>query len=377
MDRFTAELKHIHRELETAVADSEAPEVKDTLDSLEESARRVGLAWSGSWVGYHAHVYYAGLKPPPTGVYFDKEWGINSRYSRNSGWELFDPAYVYKKINEGVDQKRRNLIAETLETCNRLFDSHRHNVVSIMQAYDQDKGDPFLNSLVSQIEEISAIPRNQDLQPPQTMTRDSVAMQQGFWTPPHIDNLILVDAIRRCITRTKKLLKIVERAMAHINRINPTPSESRNNAGRIFIGHGQSRDWLQLEKFLQERLNLKVDEFNRVPIGGMSTKERLEQMLDSSCFAFLLLTAEDEVADVDSSEECGDIRMQARMNVVHEAGLFQGRLGFERAIILLENGCEEFSNIHGLGQIRFEKGMIDAKFEEIRRHLEKSEIIDK
>jgi hypothetical protein len=30
-----------------------------------------------------------------------------------------------------------------------------------------------------------------------------------------------------------------------------------------------------------------------------------------------------------------------------------GRLGFERAIILLEDGCQEFSNIHGLGQIRF------------------------
>jgi predicted nucleotide-binding protein len=39
------------------------------------------------------------------------------------------------------------------------------------------------------------------------------------------------------------------------------------------------------------------------------------------------------------------------MNVIHEAGLFQGRLGFERAIILLEDGCEEFSNIQGYGQI--------------------------
>jgi predicted nucleotide-binding protein len=44
------------------------------------------------------------------------------------------------------------------------------------------------------------------------------------------------------------------------------------------------------------------------------------------------------------------------MNVVHEAGLFQGRLGFERAIILLEEGCKSFSNIEGLGQIRFPKG---------------------
>ena len=64
------------------------------------------------------------------------------------------------------------------------------------------------------------------------------------------------------------------------------------------------------------------------------------------------------------------------MNVVHEAGLFQGRLGFERAIILLEEGCKSFSNIEGLGQIRFPKGNIVALFEEVRRVLEREHLID-
>lgn len=50
--------------------------------------------------------------------------------------------------------------------------------------------------------------------------------------------------------------------------------------------------------------------------------------------------------------------MQARMNVIHEVGLFQGRLDFEKAIVLLEEGCEEFSNIADLGQIRFPPGQI-------------------
>jgi len=57
------------------------------------------------------------------------------------------------------------------------------------------------------------------------------------------------------------------------------------------------------------------------------------------------------------------------LNVVHEAGLFQGRLGFQKAIILLEEGCEDFSNIDGLGRIGFPKGTISAKFEEIRAVL--------
>jgi len=69
--------------------------------------------------------------------------------------------------------------------------------------------------------------------------------------------------------------------------------------------------------------------------------------------------------------------MQARMNFIHEVGLFQGRLGFERAVILLEEDCKEFSNIEGLGQIRFRRNDIRAKFDEIRRVLEREGITQK
>jgi predicted nucleotide-binding protein len=63
------------------------------------------------------------------------------------------------------------------------------------------------------------------------------------------------------------------------------------------------------------------------------------------------------------------------MNVIHEVGLFQGKLGFRRAVVLLESGCEEFSNIRGLTHIMFEKGRISSAFEEIRRVLEREKLI--
>jgi predicted nucleotide-binding protein len=90
-------------------------------------------------------------------------------------------------------------------------------------------------------------------------------------------------------------------------------------------------------------------------------------MLDQASFAFLVMTAEDEQADGDH---------HARMNVIHEVGLFQGRLGFERAIVLLEEGCKEFSNIQGLGQIRYPKGNISAIFEKIREVLEREGTVE-
>lgn len=46
-----------------------------------------------------------------------------------------------------------------------------------------------------------------------------------------------------------------------------------------------------------------------------------------------------------------------------------------KAIVLLEEGCEEFSNIEGIGQIRYPKGNIKAAFDEIRQVLHREGVI--
>jgi predicted nucleotide-binding protein len=149
----------------------------------------------------------------------------------------------------------------------------------------------------------------------------------------------------------------------------PSPtSPAREHFGtgdRIFIGHGRSAEWRKLAEFLSQRLRLDYEEFNRDASAGLTTVERLSQMLQSSCFAFLVMTAEDE--HLDGSRH-------ARENVVHEVGLFQGRYGFQRAIVLMEDGCTEFSNIAGLGQIRFPRGDLRARSDEIRHVLERERI---
>ncbi len=135
---------------------------------------------------------------------------------------------------------------------------------------------------------------------------------------------------------------------------------------KVFIGHGQSPAWRDLKDFLSDRLNLSYDEFNRVPVAGLPNATRLSAMLDDAAIAFIILTAEDEQSNGN---------LHARQNVIHEAGLFQGRLGFSKAIILLEEGCEQFSNIEGLGHIKFPHGNISAKFEDVRRVLEREGVL--
>jgi predicted nucleotide-binding protein len=67
--------------------------------------------------------------------------------------------------------------------------------------------------------------------------------------------------------------------------------------------------------------------------------------------------------------------MHARENVIHEVGLFQGKLGFTKAIVVKENSCAEFSNIVGLGQIRFPDGAISSSFHEVQDVLRREGLI--
>ena len=147
---------------------------------------------------------------------------------------------------------------------------------------------------------------------------------------------------------------------------NNTQHTMNNENKKIFIGHGRSDIWRELKDFIVDTLGLEYDEFNRISPAGKATSDRLKEMLKESSIAFLIMTGEDEQADGS---------LHARENVIHEAGLFQGKVGFERAIILLEKGCQEFSNIHGLGQIRFPKGNIRAIFEDIRDVLKRESIM--
>lgn len=161
---------------------------------------------------------------------------------------------------------------------------------------------------------------------------------------------------------------IADGALDIVRQVEPVESKPRGlslashtRRSRVFIGHGKSLVWLQLRDFLRDRLLCDWEEFNRVPVAGLTVVDRISKMLDSSSFAFLILTAEDEAKD-------GSV--QARQNVVHELGLFQGRLGFGRAIVLLEEGCSDFSNIAGLQTLQFPTGRISAVFEDVRVILE-------
>lgn len=134
----------------------------------------------------------------------------------------------------------------------------------------------------------------------------------------------------------------------------------------VFIGHGRSVLWARVQMFIETELGVRTVYYEAETRVGETIVPVLEKMLDQATFAVLILTAEDATAD-------GTKR--ARQNVIHEAGLFQGRLGFRKAVLLLQEGTEEFTNVAGLQYIPFAGDRIEATFYELGRVLRREGVL--
>ena len=136
--------------------------------------------------------------------------------------------------------------------------------------------------------------------------------------------------------------------------------ESEPAQAKIFIGHGRDSQWRDLKDHLQDQHDYQIVAYEIGSRTGHGIKSVLEEMLEESSIALLVMTGEDKTKQ-------GTLR--ARQNVVHEAGLFQGKLGFTRVAILREHGTEEFSNLDGIQEIRFPKGKIRETFGDVLAFL--------
>ena len=355
--------------LDRMTASGKVSSIQKSILSLEKSAKDVGKAWSGSPLGYHSTIYYDGLKTPPPDALFDPEWGLMDAYFSNrtcGNWIKFNPDEVRVAIYSRAGNPDMAILRKFDTDALNEFNDCKMSVLSILQVAMTEPSDAFLAELNDKVDKLFIISNTaaaKTLTPRgQFMSRDTAALSQGIKLPPHLEVLAEVVSLKNTLEILTNLARITKQASKHISRQEAHRMTTGIRGTKVFIGHGRSPLWRELKDFIVDRLNLPVDEFNRVPVAGITNIDRLREMLDTASIAFLLMTGEDE-------QLAGNF--QPRMNVVHEAGLFQGRLGFRRAIIVLEEECEEFSNIEGLGQIRFTKGNIKEAFEDIRQLLER------
>lgn len=370
IDNLLDEMVRVARRCERAAGVFNKAPVDEMIQRLMDACDEVGKAWSRSFLGYQATVYIDGLRPALPGEYFNSEWGPGRS---NGPWA----EYAFDGVKEEIDRRAGVQDTEGIDvavsTARSAFESGKEEILPALDAILATKNDETLkglrDSIVNLKDHYSMEAFAHNFMPKgRVIVRDTRAMGgSGFQIPHHLRYQAWLLERASFGGQASELAKLTKQTVKYLKY----SMEMKGNTvaktdGAVFIGHGRSGAWRGLKDFLQDRLGLRWDEFNREAVAGFATKERLEAMLDNASFAFLVMTAEDEKADGS---------MQARANVIHEVGLFQGRLGFERAIVLLEEGCSEFSNIVGLGQIRFPRDNILANSEDIRRVLEREKII--
>ena len=280
MHELVEELRNILQELHATTKYANDLAYRLTLDSLLKNVENVRNAWCGSWFGYQARVYYRNFETPPVGTHFDRRYGFEGRpfgeLREKSRWSEYSYDQIRSVINEGIEDKDIVNVTEQTKEWIYEFQQKKEDVLNIIRIAQQSNSSYFDDLYdrtgqldIETVDEIIASDR------PAEMTKcDPIAEQQGIHTPPHIRVKAEVLWSIRTVEAIYELCNIAEKLIAQIERVRITATPSQITGTKIFIGHGHSPDWLELEKFLKERLKLEVDEFNSVPIGGVSNKER-------------------------------------------------------------------------------------------------------
>src|ERR1035438_3618281 len=102
----------------------------------------------------------------------------------------------------------------------------------------------------------------------QIMTRDSLALSQGIQPPHHIVIEANLQSVGSAFHQIGELGQIAEMAFNYIRQTTKPSAMATLQDGKIFIGHGRSADWRTLSEFIQNRLQLKWDDYNREATAG-------------------------------------------------------------------------------------------------------------
>ncbi|MDP9590350.1 UNVERIFIED_ORG: putative nucleotide-binding protein [Shinella zoogloeoides] len=367
------ELINIADRLDALVVEFNQLPEQSKLAQIGDTCVRVGRSWSGSNLGYHATVYYANFEQPPPGAHFSSMSGLRDNWPLEStagDWREYRHSDVLSEIQRLSGNPDIEPVRKLSRKIEAAVEDAKEAVTSILSVHLDSRPDAYVSDVKEKVanEKIMSEPTAMRAILPsgQFVSQDMLAMSQGLRVAPHQEAAIKAALLTIPPSAASNIAKLARQVGSHLARLDKQKKKSTLVGTNVFIGHGRSLQWMALKDFVKDRLHLPHDEFNRVPVAGVTNIARLLEMLDAAAIAFIILTAEDEQKDG---------KMQARMNVIHEVGLFQGRLGFSRAVVMLEEGCEEFSNIQGLGQIRFPRGRIDAAFEEVRRVLERENLV--
>ena len=197
---YEKEIKEAADELEKllksdkAFLEKIASETMDTCEIIEKS-------WSGSWLGYHASLYYEGFQAPPRGRNFSIEWG--GIHGLPSYWQDVDIKemwkYIISKSKVKVDIDKTNdkelAVQEAASSLKTLYELSNTNEVLSKKIADINTDFDMKDFIKYRM-------------PSTMMSRDQEAAAQGTKVPPHVQCQAFGQTIRQNISAAEQLLKI-------------------------------------------------------------------------------------------------------------------------------------------------------------------------
>jgi hypothetical protein len=115
----------------------------------------------------------------------------------------------------------------------------------------------------------------------------------------------------------------------------------------------------QIAKLLDdERVGFTVQSFPKAAATGDVPRDTVSRMLDASSAGIALLLHDEEIKSLRRRRDEADCHVttrRSRPNVIHEMGLMQGKYGFDRVLLVMEDGLPGYdkpANIDGMREAR-------------------------
>ena len=129
----------------------------------------------------------------------------------------------------------------------------------------------------------------------------------------------------------------------------------------IFISHGRSKDWIEVQLFLEREMKRETIELAQQINDGNTIINKLDTTSNKCNYAVVIMTGDDV-------DPFGNPKV--RENVMHEIGFFQGRYGLNNVCLIHEEGASIPSNLSGIVYLPYEKSNIKMIFSDLAKEIQ-------
>ena len=154
------QLRRLAEGLESMYQRGQEDDISRPLEDLKTAAEEAAKAASGSWLGYHANVYYRNLQPPPPGEHFSSEWGMarSPLLPGSSGdWVEYNPEDIVRKIHEWAGNPNLEPARAFDLEAKRVFQRSKRDLASILEIAQGTSTSEFLAELKQEAETLSPV----------------------------------------------------------------------------------------------------------------------------------------------------------------------------------------------------------------------------